>query len=376
MFNYHSDPEGLDYDGEDGDDDSRSPLQPQSRLSLDPDASNEFTKRPSPRLSTTPGSGGGGARGSTGGEDSTLNDSTLDDSISSIELPRRAPPDSYLNRMSFGFRLSDNFADLEELGAAGGDETLFINENDDYDDYDVAAEADESTENIWEGLDLGDSTKDLNRQFLPDEEAGEVGGELDEDSLGGFQLMVPELVGDEYMGGGGGEGGGGTGDVDGIEDRTPLDGYHDALHHDLDDPAHEYTDLFSHSGAYPAYPLSLSLSLPNNGAEQTSTYPSSPKTKPGLTNPLRKSKPKPIKLSCHNLPIPSLPPRLIKKLATNFAGSAGKGISNETLAQIIKASDTFFENACVRLGEFAEHAGRKTVGEGDVELLMKRYVSS
>ena len=425
VFNYHSDPEGLDDEevGDDDDDDDDSPTAPPHRgraRSLGPDARDwgEFMGVMSmPGLSgTTPGSGG--ARPSMGAEDPSLNDSTLDDSIASIELPRRAPPDSYLNRMSFGFRLSDNFADLDELGAgdesllhhmAGGGDIFMSGVNNHHDVDDAAAGGDESAENIWEGLDMGDSTRDLNRRYLIDDEAatGEIGGGLYEDSLGGFQLMVPELVPDED--------GERSGDEDGVGDRMDIDGESESDEQEEDDDDNENEDehlvrlgeaqsgspsqqplLFHELGeaqsklssppllfnglddsqALPPYAPSLS----DNDTEQPSTFPSSKtKQQPNSTKPLRKTKPpstKPIKFSRHNLPIPSLPPRLIKKLAANFAGSAGKGISNETLAQIIKASDAFFENACVRLGEYAEHAGRKTVGEGDVELLMKRYVLS
>ncbi|RPB25049.1 hypothetical protein L211DRAFT_135486 [Terfezia boudieri ATCC MYA-4762] len=361
-----------------------------------------------PGLSATPVNG---APHSTEAEDSSLNDSTLDDSLASIELPRRAPPDSYRNnRMSFGFRLSDNFADLDELGA--GDESLLHhmaggsfmsganNHHHDDDDDNAPAGGDESTENIWEGLDMGDSTGDLNRRFLVDEEAatGETGG-LYEDSMGGFQLMVPELVPNEGRERSGGEDGEESEDEDAGGDRMDIDGESEGDEREGDDDDDEDEDEDEHSvrlgeahsrlpsstlpfsePGFPTQALPLyTLSLPDNDdAEQTSTHPPWLKTKqPASIKSRRKTKPpstKSLKLSRHNLPIPSLPPRLIKKLATNFAGSAGKGISNETLAQIIKASDIFFENACVRLGEYADHAGRKTVGEGDVELLMKRYV--
>ncbi|KAF8455129.1 centromere kinetochore component CENP-T-domain-containing protein [Terfezia claveryi] len=379
VFNYHSDPEGLD-DEEDGDGDDEFPPPPSQRgrrLSFDLDATGNGKFTSMPGLSATLGNG---APHSTEAEDSSLNDSTLDDSLASMELPRRAPPDSYrYNRMSFGFRLSDNFADLEELGA--GDESLL---------HHMAGGRDK---NIWEGLDMGDSTGDLNRRFLLDEEAaaGEIGG-LYEDSIGGFQLIVPGFVPDKGGERNGGEDGEESGDEDAGGDRMDIDseGEGDEQEGD-DDDEHSIRLGEAHSKFSPTIPFSdldepgfpnqarplYTLSLPDNDvAEQTITHPPWLKTKQSAsTKSLRKTKPpstKPLKLSRYNLPIPSLPPRLIKKLATNFAGSAGKGISNETLTQIIKASDIFFENACVRLGEYAEHAGRKTVGEGDVELLMKR----
>lgn len=44
-----------------------------------------------------------------------------------------------------------------------------------------------------------------------------------------------------------------------------------------------------------------------------------------------------------------------------------------TASKITTRSHLFFEQASNDLAAYAEHAGRRTVDETDVELLMKRY---
>lgn len=86
---------------------------------------------------------------------------------------------------------------------------------------------------------------------------------------------------------------------------------------------------------------------------------------------------KPIRVSKHGIQYPSLPPGVVKKLATTFARTGGSGngkISKDALAAIMQASDWFFEQVSDDLGAYAEHAGRKTIDENDVMTLMKRYV--
>lgn len=84
-----------------------------------------------------------------------------------------------------------------------------------------------------------------------------------------------------------------------------------------------------------------------------------------------------IKISKHGIQYPSLPPGVVKKLATTYARTSGNSkakISKDTLDAIIQASDWFFEQISDDLGAYAEHAGRKTIEESDVLTLMKRYV--
>lgn len=96
------------------------------------------------------------------------------------------------------------------------------------------------------------------------------------------------------------------------------------------------------------------------------------------SKPAKKQTRKEVKVSRFGKEYPSLPPSVIKRLATTFArtnGSSGR-LDRETLAAISQASDWFFEQAAEDLASYAEHAGRKTIEESDVVTLMKRYVST
>lgn len=87
-------------------------------------------------------------------------------------------------------------------------------------------------------------------------------------------------------------------------------------------------------------------------------------------------KKKKVKMSKHGIQYPSLPPGVVKKLATTYARAGGNGkakIGKETLDAIMQASDWFFEQVSDDLGAYAQHAGRKTIDETDVITLMKRY---
>ncbi|KAB5560177.1 centromere kinetochore component CENP-T-domain-containing protein [Coniochaeta sp. 2T2.1] len=80
------------------------------------------------------------------------------------------------------------------------------------------------------------------------------------------------------------------------------------------------------------------------------------------------------KTSKHGIVYPQLPPAVVKRLAQTFAKTSGvKGkISPDAMAAIQQASEWFFESAGDCLGEYAKHAGRKTIDESDVLLLMRR----
>jgi histone H3/H4 len=85
---------------------------------------------------------------------------------------------------------------------------------------------------------------------------------------------------------------------------------------------------------------------------------------------------KELKVSRYGLEYPSLPPTVIKRLASTFArsyGGTGK-LNKETLTAISQTSDWFFEQISEDLTSYADHAGRKTIEESDVVTLMKRYV--
>ncbi|QDS68070.1 hypothetical protein FKW77_009887 [Venturia effusa] len=83
---------------------------------------------------------------------------------------------------------------------------------------------------------------------------------------------------------------------------------------------------------------------------------------------------KELKVSRHGIEYPSLPPTVIKRLASTFArsyGGTGK-LNKETLTAISQTSDWFFEQISEDLSAYADHAGRKTIEESDVITLMKR----
>ncbi|TRX88922.1 hypothetical protein FHL15_010150 [Xylaria flabelliformis] len=80
------------------------------------------------------------------------------------------------------------------------------------------------------------------------------------------------------------------------------------------------------------------------------------------------------RISRHGIEYPSLPPSVVKRLATTCAKTAGsKGkISPDTLDAIMQASDWFFEQLGDDLSAYAKHAGRKTIDESDMVTLMRR----
>ncbi|KAF2427589.1 hypothetical protein EJ08DRAFT_662885 [Tothia fuscella] len=93
-------------------------------------------------------------------------------------------------------------------------------------------------------------------------------------------------------------------------------------------------------------------------------------TKKGATR-VRKE----LKVSKYGIQYPSMPPTVIKRLASTFSrsyGGSGK-LNKETLESISQASDWFFEQVSEDLSSYADHAGRKTIEEADVVALMKRY---
>ncbi|KAI0450321.1 centromere kinetochore component CENP-T-domain-containing protein [Xylaria acuta] len=80
------------------------------------------------------------------------------------------------------------------------------------------------------------------------------------------------------------------------------------------------------------------------------------------------------RISRHGIEYPSLPPSVVKRLATTCAKTAGsKGkISPDTLDVIMQATDWFFEQLGDDLSAYAKHAGRKTIDESDMITLMRR----
>ncbi|KAF9141881.1 hypothetical protein BGX30_003884 [Mortierella sp. GBA39] len=82
--------------------------------------------------------------------------------------------------------------------------------------------------------------------------------------------------------------------------------------------------------------------------------------------------PKPRKIvrrSRSGIAIPSMPTSLQKQLVHTFSTAR---MSREAMDVILEGSHLFFEQTSNDLAAYAEHAGRRTVDETDVELLMKR----
>ncbi|KAM7189765.1 centromere protein T [Naviculisporaceae sp. PSN 640] len=91
-------------------------------------------------------------------------------------------------------------------------------------------------------------------------------------------------------------------------------------------------------------------------------------------NSQKRVKKKGKKVSKYGIEYPSLPPAVVKRLATTFAKTSGtKGkISPDALQAIMQASDWFFEQLGDDLQAYAKHAHRKTIDESDMLTLMRR----
>lgn len=96
-----------------------------------------------------------------------------------------------------------------------------------------------------------------------------------------------------------------------------------------------------------------------------------------ISKPRAPRKPKRTLISKHGIPYPSLPASTVKRLATAFARTSGAGskngkISKEAIAELMQATDWFFEQAGGDLASYAAHRRGKTVEQSDVVALMRR----
>ncbi|KAF2109736.1 centromere kinetochore component CENP-T-domain-containing protein, partial [Lophiotrema nucula] len=84
-----------------------------------------------------------------------------------------------------------------------------------------------------------------------------------------------------------------------------------------------------------------------------------------------------LKLSRFGHEYPSFNAATVKNLASSFARSQGtKGkIGKDTLDALVQTTDWFFEQIGEDLAAYSQHAGRKMIDEDDVIALMKRYVT-
>jgi histone H3/H4 len=133
-----------------------------------------------------------------------------------------------------------------------------------------------------------------------------------------------------------------------------------------DDGENDWAEVNEDAERWNAMHEDVEMAIPEGTLEDANT----------VTDPApRAVRKKRIKISKHGIPYPSLPPGVVKKLATTYARTSGNSkakISKDTLEAIMQASDWFFEQVSDDLGAYAEHAGRKTIEERDVVTLMGR----
>jgi histone H3/H4 len=84
--------------------------------------------------------------------------------------------------------------------------------------------------------------------------------------------------------------------------------------------------------------------------------------------------PKTLHRSKFGTEYPSLPPAVVKKLASTYSRACGGNgrLNKETVLALSQASDWFFEQISDDLATYSTHARRKTIEEADVITLMKR----
>jgi histone H3/H4 len=272
----------------------------------------------------------------------------------SVEFGRRALSED--PRMMFSTRVSERFADLNELGIDAGSELEidgpFITRRPLLDPGELILEEDE-------GLD--DTTTELRALTGGRDGLGVFGNdeELDEPT---FRFTIPQR-------GQGTVQPGRTIDVDeeenvDIDPELDVDGADDATA-GLELGGYESDEALAADPDLEAYREEVS-------AIDRSLHTQSPE-RPELSKGVRKQR-KALNISRYGHEYPSLPLGTVKKLATGFARSQGSNakLSKDTLATIMQATDWFFEQVSEDLASYAQHAGRKMIEESDVVTLMKR----
>ncbi|KAF9911820.1 MutS protein msh5 [Linnemannia zychae] len=142
-------------------------------------------------------------------------------------------------------------------------------------------------------------------------------------------------------------------DLDGQIDQEFEDGYMNVNDEDHIEQ-HEHDEQQEKAGIqyYDDFPSELGI-MSNGNVLPTSL----PKTK------------KVTRRSRAGIPVPSMPTSLQKQLIHTFSKAR---MSREAMDVILEGSHLFFEQASNDLAAYASHAGRKTIDEDDVELLMRR----
>ncbi|KAH0607490.1 uncharacterized protein H6S33_002524 [Morchella sextelata] len=248
----------------------------------------------------------------------------------SVERGRRAVSEQpWGGRSSFGLTWDDRFADLDALREQGGEE-----EAGETTVADVSMGVGEVTVG---GISVGEES--VRMGFVPEEEDEEGDVTM---GMGGEELAFDE--GESFF----------------LPMPTEPEGSPAPA------PAHD-SDSESDSGAPLEYSPGPDADLDSDNDDPTATTNlAAASTAPKTQKPKRKQHP----LSRHGHPLPPFPRATIKKMAQTFAG--GASIGNEALEALVKASDAFWEQVAGDLAAYAGHAGRKTIEEGDVVVLMGR----
>ncbi|KAH9216184.1 centromere kinetochore component CENP-T-domain-containing protein, partial [Leptodontidium sp. 2 PMI_412] len=277
--------------------------------------------------------------------------------VQSIEMPRRAIselPPGRLSRGSFGsVRMSDVFADLNDMGINGGDvyDSSYLAERTFGDlDFPVGEDAGLDGENTQTLRDiaLGGGRLSLASRRESDIRPATISADDTETT---FVFNVPAReVSDEPIFD--------DGEQDGPEEE------------ELDEDPESEVELEQRNGIDAEHQEDSMLEAPGDISMVDTTMQDA-----DVVAQAKVVKKKKVKLSKHGIQYPSLPVGVVKKLATTYARTSGNSkakINKETLDAIMQASDWFFEQVSGDLGAYAKHAGRKTIDESDILAVMAR----
>ncbi|TVY40568.1 Inner kinetochore subunit [Lachnellula subtilissima] len=286
--------------------------------------------------------------------------------VQSVELGRRAISEQPLNRFSRGsfgsVRLSDQFADLNQLEFDGGDvydSSIMAGQafEDDNIPGDVSGFPGDNTETLRDlGLDRG-------RISLASGRNSDIrSGTVSADDTETFVFTVPPRDVTELR------------ELDQpeesliqVEDEVQYELPYDVPDEDVPDEEDDEVDNIEDPDLASSPPLAgMDISLHDTTPQDVDLVSAAK---------LKVARKKRMKISKHGIQYPSLPVGVVKKLATSYARMGGNSrtkISKDTLDAIMQASDWFFEQVSDDLGAYAKHAGRKTIDESDIVTLMAR----
>jgi len=274
----------------------------------------------------------------------------------SVELPRRAVVGQLggrLSRGSFGsIRTSDQAGNINELGldllAADGNDSTFI-QQDHFDDFEATNIEEDVTGNLRRPyIENGTGRMSLASGRTSDIRPQAVPGDDTETT---FLLPLPQR--------------------DSLPGR-PSEGEID----EVDEDENEYDDTRDQSAEADDQEGSEVDQIDEEEEDVTMGDPAIVQSEKVSSKRKKSHKiKKRLKISRYGIQYPSLPVRVVKKIATTFLKTSGNGnakLSKDTIEAIMQASDWFFEQVSDDLGTYAQHASRKTIDETDVVTLMKR----